>query len=418
MARQAKPYLYRGWYCTNAGEVPHHKLCREEQGYKEAEICLARLIVQRDDTKKEGKLNVPGPGIRTDPTQQYGPGLAGPQPKTVAEVYDDFMSMVQAEHAKETYIWYQGKLKPFFERFATRPITSIKYKEGLAYKTWLTNEKPWMKGKIHKNGVGKTTVNMHIRTAKTLFNWALLPSHEGAYGITINPWMEIMETPVAPKERLITEEEFQHLLANCHAGNVQEGAQDFRDMLSVLRYTTMRPGELRLLEWEYVQFDQHRIVWPPHVVKTRRRREAVLIDRAKAVLLGRKARLEEDGNKVSGYVFPVARTNTQGKRTTIGSKEHQTANALAQRVRRLMDRCVAQGLIEREKQGQTIVAYTNRHTRITQLIIEGNNPAVVMADAGHVNPMTTERYKHLAGSFVADSIRKRDKDASTAGGAG
>jgi hypothetical protein len=135
MARRAKPFRYRGWYCTNAGGVAQQKLCREEEGYKNAEIALARLLVQRDDAKKEGNLTVPGPGIRAElppvlPTQQFATGLAGPQPKTVAEVYDDFMAVKKAETAEETYEWYQDKLDTFFERFATRPVASITYEEG------------------------------------------------------------------------------------------------------------------------------------------------------------------------------------------------------------------------------------------------------------------------------------------------
>src|SRR4051794_1027484 len=106
MPRKAKPFLYRGWYCTNAGGVPQQKLCKEEEGFKKAEIALARLIVQRADGVQEGGVKVAGPGIKADlppvlPTRQpqanYAPGLGGPQPKTVAEVYDEFMDIKKAE---------------------------------------------------------------------------------------------------------------------------------------------------------------------------------------------------------------------------------------------------------------------------------------------------------------------------------
>jgi hypothetical protein len=35
-----------------------------------------------------------------------------------------------------------------------------------------------------------------------------------------------------------------------------------------------------------------------------------------------------------------------------------------------------------------------------------------MFDAGHVNPQTTERYKHLAGSHVASRIRSKSRTGS------
>jgi integrase len=362
MARRSKPFLYRGWYCTNAGGVPQQKLCREEQGHKSAEVALARLLVQKADAKQEGKLAVPGPGVRAI-AEQYAPGLAGPQPKTVAEVFNDFMTVKKAETDEATYSWYQDKLAAFYNRFATRPISSIDYEEGLTYKSWLRKEKKWKRGKKPMKGLGNTTVNHYVRAAKTLLGWACKPSRRQKYGMSVNPWEEIKYLTEKSRERLITDEEFRHLIANCTDGNVAGGAQDFREMLTVLRYTTMRPGELRVLQWDYVQWDNNRLVFPPTVIKTRNRREATMIDMAKNTLLARKARLEASGAKVSGYVFPVAKINSQGKRTTVGSDQHQSSGGLAQRVRRLMTRCVNLGLIEKEKAGETIVAYSTRHTR-------------------------------------------------------
>jgi hypothetical protein len=40
MPRRAKPYKYRGWYVTDSGGVPHHKLCPVELGMVEpSESC-------------------------------------------------------------------------------------------------------------------------------------------------------------------------------------------------------------------------------------------------------------------------------------------------------------------------------------------------------------------------------------------
>jgi site-specific recombinase XerD len=108
-----------------------------------------------------------------------------------------------------------------------------------------------------------------------------------------------------------------------------------------------------------------------------------------------------------------------GKATAGLSEERmQKASKFAQRIRRLLERCVEKGLIEREKAGEKIVAYSTRHTRITEMFVEGHDHAVVMHDAGHRHPQTTERYKHLAGSHVVGKIRQPSQRRSGPGSSG
>jgi hypothetical protein len=148
MPRRPKPFLYRGWYCTNVGGVPQQKLCKEEEGYRQAELALARLLVQRADAQQEAKLNVPGPGIRADlppvlVTQNGDPQLlTGPKAKTVVEVHDEFLDMKKVENDEATYVHYRDKLAPFYERFGTRPIRTLTLQDGLDYKKWLMTGKP------------------------------------------------------------------------------------------------------------------------------------------------------------------------------------------------------------------------------------------------------------------------------------
>jgi integrase len=248
-------------------------------------------------------------------------------------------------------------------------------------------------------------VNHHVRAAKTLLEWASKPSRRAKYGLHGNEWVELKYLTERPRERIMTEEEFGHLLTQCSDGNVPGAAEDFREILTTLRFTTMRPGELRLLRWEYVQWQHNRIVFPPQVIKTRRRREVVLIERTKRCLLHRRRRLERQGKAVSGYVYPATANDGRGP---FDAERPMKQRSLSQRFRRLFLRCVRLGLIEAEKTGERLVPYSTRHTRITELFVEGNDHAVVMHDAGHVIPATTERYKHLAGSHVAASIRAKD----------
>ena len=62
MSRRAKPYKYRGWYVTDSGGIPHHKLSPIELGMVEAERELRKYLNRLDD---ERRLNpTPGPGVR------------------------------------------------------------------------------------------------------------------------------------------------------------------------------------------------------------------------------------------------------------------------------------------------------------------------------------------------------------------
>jgi integrase len=141
-------------------------------------------------------------------------------------------------------------------------------------------------------GVGPATVNHHIRAAKTLLNWAAKASRRY---IDLNPWQKIGYLTEKSRERLIIEVEFCNLLDQCSDGNVSGGAQEFRQQLIVLRHTTMRPGELLKLRWEYVQWDRHKIVFPADVIKAKSRRPLTMLPVVEQTLLSRKQWLEEPG---------------------------------------------------------------------------------------------------------------------------
>jgi integrase len=417
LPRKPKPYVKDGHYCTSVGGIQHRKLCSVEQGMRQADIELAKLIVLLDDVKRNG-----GQPTTVAPNSPLAasPVLRATYP-SVPQAIDDFMTFVKSETSEATYGWYQQKLWPLYERFSDWPVNKLTYQEGLKYKTWLREEKAWRKGKAGtvRKGLGNTTVNQHIRAARTFLEWCCKPSRRHVYGVAMNPWEEITYLTEKPRERLITDEEFQHLLAHCEDGNTRGAADDMREQLLVVRYTTMRPQELRLLKWDYIQWDQHRIVYPATVVKTRKRRELSMIDVVEETLAERKRRLEAMGIRLTGrYVFPLP-ARREGVLTAGIGERHQAAGKFAQRFRRLVERCVGKGLVEKEKAGERIVPYSTRHTRITELIVEENTQAVVMFDAGHTNPLTTERYKHLASSHVTQSIRKNSqKSGLIAGSAG
>src|SRR5438094_5380714 len=136
-------------------------------------------------------------------------------------------------------------------------------------------------------GLGHCSVNHHLRAAKTFLNWCAKP---GRRYITHNPWNEIKYLKEHGRERLVTDEEFAALLKHCTtcryaaradhqkaACSFCQSDDEFRQVLIVLRHTTMRPGELRQLEWDEVELASHRIVMAAKKIKTRRRRVITLL---------------------------------------------------------------------------------------------------------------------------------------------
>jgi integrase len=125
------------------------------------------------------------------------------------------------------------------------------------------------------------------------------------------------------------------------------------------------------------------------------------------VLVGRKRRLEAQGMKAEGFVFPGVGKDRRGKRAAVAGDRHIKANSFSQRFRRLVERCVKLNLIEKEKAGERLVLYSSRHTRITEMVAAGLPAKVVMDEAGHKVPTTTNRYTHLADEFVTETVRKQ-----------
>lgn len=396
MPRPPKPYLLRKFWRTSVGGVQHQKLVPEEEGFKAAQIALGRLLEKLAEEERT----------------RFCPHAPELRP-TVARACEDFLETKRVE-TPATLSWYEEKLGPFLTAFGDKTLADLTYEDGLRYKESL-QEKTFRKGKrgpLKTLGVG--TINAHLRAAKAFLNWASKPSRRKRTGLASNPWEEIRYGTEKPRERLITDDEMGHLLAHCTDGGVAGGAQDFRELLVVLRYTTLRPGEARLLRWEYIRWEESRIVFPADKVKTRRRREVALIDRVRLALRERLERLKKEGAPL-GFVFQGPGKDRDGRRRAGHGKSPLKSNSLSQRFRRLLLRCVALGLIEKEKGGERIVPYSTRHTRATALFMEGHSHAVVMFDMGHAVPATTERYKHLAGSFVAEEIRKKDQQQQEKG---
>lgn len=394
MPRIPKPYVKGHHYCTSVGGIQHQKLCPVNEGLTRATQVLARLVTAQEDSRKSPEL-----------------AKATSRPWTVQESILEFLEMKKVENRAGTWSWYTDKLKSLEERFGHRTLYSITLQDGLGYKTWLSKEKEWVRGQVRRRGLGTSTVNAYFRAAKSLFGWCCKPSRSATTGLKVNPWVEIKYGAEKGRERLITEQELQALLGQCTDGSVSGAALDFQEQLQVLRFTTMRPGELRALTWGHLQLDQHRIVFPPNLIKTKRRREVVLLDRVKAILMERKQRLLGLGAlcRENDAVFSRPARNRDGIKTAGLGHVAISTNSLSQRFRRVFMRCVKLGLIEKEKGGERLVPYSSRHLRCSEMLSQGLDVITVMMDMGHADVKTTNRYTHLSASLIAQRIRDKDQ---------
>jgi integrase len=364
--------LHQGFFVTSFGGVPKQKLCREEDGYQAAVTALARLMVKQADVQANSS-------VPTWVNPKAAKGIAAESEKTLADVFNEFLALKKVEVDPRTFTFYCECLTPLFARLGDRPIRSITLTDGSRYKSWLMNEKPWKKGKKVMRGLGPTAVNHRIRCAKMLLGWAARPSRRY---IDFNPWEEIGYLPEKGRERIISQTEFDHLYRNAVS-------EELKDILLVLRNTTLRPGELRKLRANYIHWDRHVIVFPPEVIKTRNRRQVTMNEVAEEVLRRRAGR---------GYVF------RGGDRSD--PEQPMNDQVFSRRFNRLVQKCVKLGLIQQEKSGERLVCYSTRHSAISSLVMAGLPLKSVMDEAGHLNPATTQRYTHLVDGFTTDLVRQ------------
>lgn len=380
MPRIPKPFPHRGWFITNVGGKRGHKLCRVEEGRAKAERLLRVYLGQLAQAEADGRRPRPvGSGIQ--------PAVSA---KLAGEAHDEFLDLKKGDDPL-TYRHYVDKLKPFVERFGHRPLASLTEQDGADYKRWLLTEKPWVKGGKRPGqksavvrGVGPTTCNHFLRAAKTLLNWAAKPKR--GY-LPANPWQDIRLLTEKPRERLLTDDEFRHLTE-------QASDDDFRELLFFLRHSTARPGEARMVEWDMVDWDNHRVQLDPRRVKTRRARSFTLLPEVEAML---RARRERTGGR--GRIF----LNAKG--------EPWDDVSFSQRFRRLRNRCVRLGLVEAEKKGERLVLYSTRHTRNVEMIRDEDvDLAIASKEMGHANVGTTvKHYLHLTDRDVTDAVRAKRK---------
>lgn len=371
MPRISKPFLHRGWYITDIGGG-RRKLCRESDGLKAAETALNRLKVERDQ----------------------GGGELPPE-LTLAEAAALFLREVETDKGAEhkTFIFYKQNLQRLITRAGPRRLRTLTQQDGVNYKKWLKQEartrptgrrKGQTLGKLKEpEPLGPVTINHHLRAAKRLLNWCV--NHEPPF-LHRSPFRSIKLEEEQGRERLITEPEFQKLLDACTS-------DDQRDLLWAMRLTAARPEDVRGLTWGMVKWRQNCWVIRRHKTastqKVKKPRVVPMVEAMETLLRNRQQRLGKPTD--DKHVF----LNDAG--------QPWDADDLSQWFSRLRERA---GITE--KDGENLVLYSNRHTRLTELA-PNINPYLLQQVAGHTTFTMTLRYLHVPTDEVLDALREADK---------
>lgn len=237
-----------------------------------------------------------------------------------------------------------------------------------------------------------------IQAVQRWINWAV----KKAKIMEENPFVGVERPRLGIRKRVLNEGEKVSLM--------RRSLPSYRRFLVALRETMARPQEMREVTWEEITWEE----------KPRGLEAALRGGRAYFVLEEYKARdrrLDPDAPRVIpisprlGRLLSRLRTR---RRVTEGcifrncKEEEWTPNALRCRMRRLRKRVG----IARDRRGETVVAYTFRHTMATLATKAGVRDRTLADLLGHTSTRTTARYQHLDVQHLVDAmalIRARNK---------
>ena len=359
MARQAKPYVERGWYVSRPSGR-YLRLCPVEDGMTEAKrllkIELGKLEAERE--KMGGRLSMK---------------------MTVIELFLSFLEQVKAEKDDDTFLYYQRWLTVFAQQYGSRPARGINKTIASDFKLWMMTT-TFVRGKQPPKKYKAKTVNHALIALRRAFNWAIdtdrLP--EGT-----NPFAKVELLPCQGRKRIATDEEYLALQANCLD-------DAFGDVLVAMRHTSARPQDIYGLKWSMVHWDGGMWVLEEHKgMRTANDPQPRVIGMNADVEKMLRRRLAKYGP--DGHVF----LNRMGK--------PWTKDSLGLRMRRLRKKAG----IKPDERGEEFVLYTNRHTFLTKAGADPTISQSALADiAGHTDPSMTAKYVHPARLAVAEAGRR------------
>jgi integrase len=374
MGRRATPRVWRDWFVTEAGGRGIHKLCPLTDGKAQAQRLLHDYLSGVNKERDAGFLTAA-------------------TPYTVRQLAGEFLKLKRTTKKPKTLVFYIQSLERLIEWYGSTHVAKLGFNDAVDYIA-----------RLKKLELSNTTINHHLRAAKAVFNYGV-----DAERLGVNKWKKVKLLTEGKRRRIVTEEEFQKLLAACdkaigYRGKIsrEDNRQLIRDILCVLRFTAMRPGELRKLRWDHIHWHEDLIIIPAAeqktgtTAKTPQDRIIPILEEGKAILAARKK-----GHGHEPRVFH----NIMGK--------EWTDQLLSSRFARLRKRA---GLDEPDANGEYLVPYSLRHTRLTEAgVQEGWAYPTLQRMAGHTPGSTiTSRYVHPEKEDLLRAARDGEKKRQAA----
>ncbi len=217
--------------------------------------------------------------------------------------------------------------------------------------------------RLRDEGYSTGTTNRVLILLRYMFN---LAQKWGIPGADMNPTKGLKTAPDACRERFLTLEEAQRLLAVLDEDENQVAAQ----AIKLLLFTGARRNEITHAKWEHVNWEQGTLLVP----RSKSGRPRLIRLNSPALDVLRKATSSED----NPYVFP---SQVTGK----------PSPSLHFPWSRIWKMC---GLLD-------VRLHDLRHSFASFLVNEGVSLYVVQGLLGHTQVRTTQRYAHLADETLA-----------------
>jgi integrase len=289
--------------------------------------------------------------------------ISRPDPPIVS-VAEAFLSWAESHRSPATFEFYRRYVTSFSDFGGRTSVSRLKVHH---VDQWLATHQTW----------GASSKRAAITSIKSLFNWAV---RRGI--LAINPISGIERPPTPRRETLISAEDHERIR--------QASDPAFRILVTALRLSGCRPGEISILTAQH--FDERNGFWIYQDHKTRSKTGTL-----KAVplhpCLNALSRILASA-RPSGPLF----INSDGKAWT--------RNAMRCRFRRL------RGKLDLPT---GTVAYAYRHTFATEGLVNGVDSATMATILGHTSTrMLMERYAHLGSQaqHLKDAVKKASRLAT------
>jgi integrase len=177
------------------------------------------------------------------------------------------------------------------------------------------------------------------------------------------------------RERVLTDDEATRYLAAC--------PQPWRDVVTIILGTGLRPGEVRPLRWEHVLLNGDGGLIRVAEGKSRAARR--ILPMVPQVYYALKARHDAQGNPSEGWLFPTGSRSGHLEESTDKKYHAKALEALAKAHKEKPEEC---------REVKPFEPYCLRHTALTNLGASGCDAFTLARIAGHSSIQMTMRYCH------------------------